>query len=360
MKKLFYIPLACSMLLFGACSDKDSSVDTPTGIVLELSAVNKLDNGFGRAPLYSQEAVQSVEVVNVYVFQKQPDPSTDYLYIKTIPITPWLKGSTFQRHEIAQIDDFLQGSYKFLAVGTDKADVNPYTITTMGPTTKFDDVTASLAAFNNAELEIFAGSKAVTVTGTGMRVPIQMTRQVAGLLAYFKNVPTNIENVDVKYLRLTMSSANKTVNLTTGVGSVPKTSPATYDLFNVDLSAQGSTDEVYNGNDLTAQGVVKVDKSQLNGAFLVPINGVTLTLGLYGTDGTTPVKTWTVLDNTSTSINILPNNFYALGTKMQAGNTNGGGGEGSTPDAPIDLLTDQSITVTILPNWSAIHNLVIQ
>lgn len=359
MKKLFSIPLAGCLLLMGACSDKENSMDTPSlnGVVIELSAVNKLDDGF-RAPLYSQEAVQSVEVVNVYVFQKQADPGTDYLWMQTIPITGWVKGSTFQRYEIATADDFPVGSYKFLAVGTDNASVNPYTITSMSSSTKFDDVMASIATASNQELEIFAGSKAasVTVTGGGMRVPIQMTRQVAGLLGYFKNVPAEIGGTTVKFLRLTMSNGNKAVNLTTGVGSSPIA--ANYNIFNVDLSTQSITDGIYNGNDLTAQGVVKLDKTQLNGAFLLPINGVTLTLGLYDTNGA-PLKTWTVLDNLSASLNILPNNFYALGVKTQAGNTNGGG-TGSTPDSPIDLLTDQSITLTILPNWAAFHNLVIQ
>lgn len=357
MKKLFAIPLAAFALLLGACSNSEKS-DQPTGLVLELFAVNGLEDGF-RAPLYSQEAVQSVEVVNVYVFKKQ---GNDYLWTQTIPIT-WNKGNNFSRYEIAQANAFTQGDYKFLAVGTDNASVNPYTITTMTGSTNFDNVTASIANAANQELEIFAGSKQVSVTGSGMRVPIQMTRQVAGLLGYFKNVPTTINGITVGYLKLTMSVANKSVNLTTGVGSVPKTAPATYDIINVNLVPQGSTDLVYNGNDLTEQGVVKLAMTQLNGAFLIPVNGVTMTLGLYGIDGTSVLQSWTIYDNLTTlnsSINILPNNFYTLGTKMQAGNTNGGGGPGSTPDAPIDLMTGQSITITIQPNWSAIHNLVIQ
>lgn len=354
MKKLFAIPLL-SALFFGACSDNEKSASAPEtkGIVFELAAVEKLSDGnISRAPLYSQEAVQSVEVVNVYVFQKS---GADYLYLKTIAISDWTKGSAFMRYEVPAGEMLPEGDYKFLAVGTDAADVNPYTITTPTSSTNFNDFSAWITAANNQELELFAGSKAAMVEGTGVRVPIEMTRQVAGVLGYFKNVPVESNGQTVRYLKLTASNADKMVNLTTGIGSDPLNT--TYDIIHVDLSTQGQNAEgAYTGNDLTAQGVVKLENTQLNGAFLLPVNGITLTLGLYAADNT-PLKTWTVAETGTTVFDILPNHFYSLGTKAQADNTDGGG---TTPDTPIDLMKDQVISITITADWTLIHNLELQ
>lgn len=129
---------------------------------------------------------------------------------------------------------------------------------------------------------------------------------------------------------------------------------------NVDLSGQTiNSDGAYTGNDLSAQGVVKVPNSQLNGTFVVPVTGITLTLGLYDAAGA-PLKTWTVLNDTAeSSYNIVANHFYALGTKI-AKDTTTGTAEHPISDAPIDLMKDQAITVSILPNWALIHNMTIQ
>lgn len=353
MKRFFTVPLAAALLL-GACAENDESkgAKEPQGIVFELSAVEKLTDGFGtRAPLYSQEAVQAVEVVNVYVFAQS---GVDYLYTKTFPVT-WTKGSTFKRFEIPAGQTLAPGSYKFLAVGRDNDQVNPYNFTNPTPTTKFDDFSAWITSLANQELELFAGSQIAVIVGTGARIPIQMTRQVAGVLGYFKNVPADINGSTVKYLRLTVSNANKMVNLTTGFGSDPGNTA--YNIINVDLSTQTvNSNGAYSGNDLTAQGVVKLPNTQLNGAYLIPINGVTMTLGLYDA-ANVPLKTWSVIDGVSPLINVLPNHFYALGIKTKTGNTDGGGGVGSIPDAPIDLMKDQVITITIIPDWTLIHNL---
>ena len=92
----------------------------------------------------------------------------------------------------------------------------------------------------------------------------------------------------------------------------------------------------------------------------MPVSNVTLTLGLYAADGTA-IKTCTVKDTLGNStFNILANNFYSLGTKVQAGNVNGGTSDPGDDDNPIDLLTDQNIIISISPAWELIHNLIIQ
>lgn len=349
MKKLFAIPLA-GLLFLSACSDKETE-PKPEGIVFELSAVDKLSNGIeSRGPIYSQDAVHTVSNVNVYVFQKS---GSDYLYLKTFNIPSWTTGSNFKRYDVPTADRVPQGDYKFLAVGRDASDL--FTLTTLNASTNYNTMAASVATAGQ-EIEIFSGTKDATVPADlGVRVPITITRQVGGILGYFKNVPTDVGGVAVRYLRLSVSGGNKMVNLTTGVGSSPGVG---YNIINVDLSTQGvSTDgTVFTGNDLTAQGVVKVANSQLFGAYVIPVNGVQLTLALYAADGIQVLKSWNIVNSGSTSIDITPNNFYALGTKVQMGNTTGGG----TPDAPIDLLTDQVISVTIAPAWGNIYNLGIE
>lgn len=345
MKKS-HLLIAAFALLLGACSSPKDVQEEPQGpIVFEISAVNSLDT---RA-IYSQEAVHSVENVKVYVFKK--DEFGNYLYFKTFDITPWIKGSNFERYQVTEM--LPEADYKFLGIGRDATD--NFILPTLDGSTNYDNF---LVSVNNAgqETEIFAGTKTATLTSQGMRIPIVISRQVAGVLAYFKNVPSEIGNTPVKFLRITVSSANKAVNVTTGAGSSPAT--GSFNVFNMDLSGQASIDGVYVGNDLLLQGVVKVPNSQLNGAFLMPVNSVTFTVGLYSA-ADVPLKTWTVTDGILSTISVMPNHFYSFGTKV-AKNTIIGTIDNPTPDAPIDLLKDQSITVTITPAWAQIHNMVIQ
>lgn len=86
-----------------------------------------------------------------------------------------------------------------------------------------------------------------------------------------------------------------------------------------------------------------------------------MTLGLYDAGGTA-IKEWIVKDSNggASTFNILPNNFYSLGMKAKAGNVNGGTTDPGDDDAPVDLLQDQNLVITISPAWELIHNLVIQ
>ena len=72
----------------------------------------------------------------------------------------------------------------------------------------------------------------------------------------------------------------------------------------------------------------------------------------------------TVSDTNSsgaTQFNLMANHFYALGVKGATGSVDGGTpGNPGDDDAPVDLLTDQNIVITISPAWELIHNLVIQ
>lgn len=360
MKKWMFF-VAAGLSVFAACSNEDDLTTQPQpedgSVTFELSAVNKLSNGIStRAPVYSQEASQHVTRVSIYAFQFASG-SSSYLYYKTYTVTDWSDGTTFKNFAVPDGNKLPGGTYKFLAVGRDASDL--FSITTPTSTTSYGDMLATITN-TGQESEIFSGSAEATVTDQGARVSIEMIRKVAGILGYFKNVPQQLNNSTVRYLRLTVSNSNQQVNLTTGTGI--NTTPVSYNIINLDLSGQAVSDGVFTGNDLSSQGVVKVANSQLGGAFYMPVSGVNMTLGLYDTTGTA-IKEWTVKDNTNnaTTFDILANHFYSLGTKGVAGSTNGGTpGDTGDDDNPIDLLIDQNIVITISPAWSLIHNLVIQ
>lgn len=349
MKKILLL-FAATAAVFSSCSKENhEGAQVPDGgLVFEVSTKNALDT---RADLYSQEAVHQVERVSIYAFQKT---GADYLYLKTFTFDTWIKGTSFQRYDVLPADNVPMGDYKFLAVGRDLTD--NYTLPTLvEEITNYNDFTATIGALGT-ETEIFAGSSDATVSSTGMRVSIEITRKVAGVLGYFKNVPTSIDGTAVQYLRLSISNSDTIVNLTTGTGNTP--TGTSFNLIDVDLSGQGQADGVYTGNDLSAKGVVKLDNTQLNGAFVLPVGNISMTLGLYSATNA-PLKTWTIKDGVNTLFNITANHFYALGTKTATGNTTGTG-DPAIPDAPIDLMTEQEIGVTINPVWSAVHNLTIE
>lgn len=334
-----------------ACSkDEQTGSNLPDGTLrFEVAAESAPDT---RADLYSQEPVHSVADVKVYVFQKS---GPNYLYLKSYSM-PWTTGASFGRYDVPAGETVPAGDYKFLAVGRDASD--NYTLPALtANSTRYEDFVVSVAAAG-LETEIFSGSYAATVASEGMRIPVTITRQVAGVLGYFKNIPANIGGTAVRYLRLSISNSNKSLNLTTGLGTSP--TGASYNLINVDLSGQTvNADGAYTGNDLSSRGVVKLPNSQLNGVFVVPVTGITLTLGLYDATNA-PLKTWTVLNDTAeSSFNIVANHFYALGTKVAAGTTTGTP-DNPIADAPVDLMKDQAITVSVLPNWALIHNMTLQ
>lgn len=357
MRKIMLMA-AVSMIMFACSNEKDeNSLPVPeSGQVFELSVVNEPVNGIEarNRPLFSQEALQEVERVNIHVFQNN---GTDYVYLKTYNVPGWTKGSTFMRFPVPDSDKLPAGSYNFLLVGQEATDNYTMVTPTVG-TTKVSDMTASITA-PGMESEIFAGLQAVTVASEGIRVSMQMTRKVAGVLGYFKNVPAMLNGTAVQYLRLIVSNADTKVLLSNGIGSVP--TGAAYTIFETNFAGQTVTsDGVYSGIDLTAQGVVKLPNSQLFGKYMMPIGAVTMTLGLYDASNNV-LKSWTVLDGASTTLNITANHFYSLGRKVSKGDTTGGGTpDPGDDDSAVDLLKDQSISITIDPSWNTLHNLTIQ
>ncbi|WP_291530659.1 FimB/Mfa2 family fimbrial subunit [Bacteroides sp. UBA939] len=360
MKKWMFFFVA-SLFVFAACSNDDEPVAQPQPtkgtVTFEISAVNKLNEGLpSRAPVYSQAAVQHVTRVSIYAFKSD---GAKYLFTKSFEVTGWSDGTTYMRYAIPDDEELPVGTYRFLAVGRDATDL--FTVTTpVADNTDYETMEATIAKGGD-ETEIFAGSADATIDTEGVRVRIEMTRKVAGILGFFKNIPATMDGKTVKYLRLTVSDCNINVNLSTGTSN--NTAIVPYNIVDIDLSTQTETNGIYGGNDLTGQGVVKAANTQLGGSFYMPIASVTMTLGLYD-ENNAAIKEWSVMDGANgnvTTLDILANHFYSLGTKGAAGSTDGGTpGDTSDDDSAIDLLIDQNIVITVDPAWSTIHNLTIQ
>lgn len=355
MKKILFAIL--TSVIFVACSNDDDSshIDGDQNkLIFDISAVSSLNNLKAGQPIHSQEASHNITNVNVIAFK---EVSGVYVYEKTFTISGWSLSNTSQQHIVDNADMLSAGNYSFIALGRSSND--NYTLTTLtAGTTKYEDYVASVQNSGD-EYELFAGTgEATIVAGGGARVRLDMTRKVGGLLGYFTNIPEYYEGTKVRYLRLSISAANKEVVISSGLGK--QAADNGYNIIDIDLSLQNVLNGVYTGNDLSSAGVVKLGNSQLGGAYLIPVNNVRFTLGLYDANEQ-PVKEWTVLNGTDTSFNILPNNFYSIGTKAKANSTDGGTPEDeSDDDKASDLLTNQEIEITISDDWETLHDLTIQ
>lgn len=357
MKNILFLALA-SMVMF-ACSNNDGAPlpkEEDSGeIVFEVQTISQPNT---RRPFYSQDTTQAVTRVNVYVFKN--DGSNNYIYQQTIPIPSWTAGTSMKTYTVPTVNKLPLGDYKFIATGQEASDQYVLPVLTAG-TTNYTAVSVSVAAAGNEfPNEFYSGTASYTIAGAGgARIYIPIKRNIAGVLGYFQNVPATYNGTPVRYLRLNITNANTAINLSTGVASAPTGTPL--NVINIDLNGQTITNGIYAGIDLTAQGVVKLPNTQLSGNFVIPVTGINMTLGLYDAGGN-PLKTWVVKnEDGAASFDVSANQLFALGQKVQIGNTNGGTSPTPTndDDSAIDLLIDQEITVHISSAWGVIHNMTI-
>ncbi len=226
------------------------------------------------------------------------------------------------------------------------------------------------AAPSNPANVIFAGNVTQAVLATGASIEIDISRQVAGIFIYLTDVPTQIGGKDVAYLRLNITDANTAVNLTTGAGSVP--TGAAYSVISISLATQAvdAANNVYAGPG-DSEGLDIVPNSQIQSAYALPIGNVTMTMVLQDEFGTT-LKTWNVLDSDGGTVNLEPNVLLAIGVKNRADselgddNTNDADtadddtGTVNEDDKPTSLLTDETITVNVLRNWTDVQDLTLE
>lgn len=226
MKKGMFFALAASSLLFSACSSDDAVVSTEgqneavQQIVLQVaSSGDGLTTRAGR-PLYSSEALQTIENVRVLIY------NADTKAIVKDEKKDWTTSTTYTNHGrqltlTYKGDERLsEGSYKVMAVGySDNSDYT-YALDVTGTTLTgktYSDITATLKENKVAE-EVFAGDAALTIgadknitnltSGEKNGVAVTLHRQVAGSFGYFQNIPASVNGTAAATLRLVVRDKN--------------------------------------------------------------------------------------------------------------------------------------------------------
>lgn len=290
--------------------------------------------------------------------------------------------------------------YRIVAYGYNET--FPYGEVTEDETTKGLLKSGSFTESTNFSVEeVFAGYvdvKTIETVAKFTTTPrIVLERQVAGMLAYFKNVPAYVNNDKVEKVVVkanaqstgfqfpaALMSANKDLN-----GLSTSTSATTLLTFtitsdnasNFSNANEGDTYTFSNGgkNYVLADGMTAptdlklLDNTLFGGRFILPyashVDSQTLTVELQKSDGTVlrtlKVKTNNPVNGDAYKYDIRCNNFYSIGKKLATDDTTGGEGENpepepEDPDEPVDLSATDEITVTINDAWEVLHNMDVE
>ena len=238
MKKGMFFALAASSLLLGACSSDDAVVSTAgqneavQQIVLQVaSSGDGLTTRAGR-PLYSSQALQTIENVRVMIYKNGTDGDKTIVFDKKVDWTSSVNYNTNGHGRQLTIslkgnDKLEKGKYTIMAVGYSKNSDYDYkldaTVVTDATSLKdkaYKDITATLKSGKNAAEEVFAGDAAIDIDAnkeivmktTGENgVAVTLHRQVAGAFGYFKNIPASVDGKVAKTLQLVTRSKNNTL-----------------------------------------------------------------------------------------------------------------------------------------------------
>lgn len=257
-----------------------------------------------------------------------------------------------------------------------------------------DDVEELFAGVSD-EYETQADKAAFT-----RKASVMITRQVAGMLGYFKNIPTKIGDEVVKYVKVYANANTFTFKfpaqlLTTpdfnGVSSSKNQTPVMeFDMADIATNwNEGTpTDDAYTFENWTdgkpvesvkaplatgymaPEGLKLVENSIFGGRYLIPYSehftSQTLTVELQDENGKA-LKTLNVVtdeqtkpsDGTKNAYDIRCNNFYSIGKKLDTDSTDGGD-PNPDPDEPVDLSGNTDIKVIVNDAWKVLHNMGVE
>ena len=375
-------------MLFSACSnDEDVIIDGANDVNVSGEITLALNAGGSGAetraarPVHSSEAYSEVTDVELKLFKKNGENWEAATGVTTDlaeggwAISNWETQSavspgttdnvTTKTVKLKDLDK--SAEYKLVAYGY-KKDLK----TTL-------DWTAALAvatpnAGENVE-EIFAGEEEFSTNDEGKisttPVLVEMRREVAGVLGYFKNIPEKVGKTTVKSVRVYASSSNTAYNIPSlslqnqcGTAGTERVT-----VLNLAIPTEGVTvvKGIYNWAGKDETNLKTEANSLLGGCFLVPFAKVkdkaTFTIALCDENGN-DLKTWTgVLDKTQTGeddtkiFNVNRNYFYSFGKKLKANTTKP---DPENPDEPIDLSVNTEITIILNNAWGVIHNMGIE
>lgn len=194
--------------------------------------------------------------------------------------------------------------------------------------------------------ELFAGWNTIRLKENfNTDVTITMERRVAGVLAYFTNIPEDVASINVflhknQYKDVPLQKASsydhgsEVCSNSETLMRIPVT-PEDMALEQVDFGPMG-------------EPITKLPGSLLRGAYMLPLDSVagtvSIRVGLYDAGGSL-IKEYTVKTaGGQNDFPILANHFYSLGLKKQEEGT----------DEPVDLGTqDDEMVIWVHGDWQA-------
>ena len=349
--------LAMTALLAASCIKDEPRCSTcdenPDGRGILLSFNDGTDT---RSTLQSSEVdYKDVKDVYLYVFNGI-NGEAECILSEDVD---W-KGDISQQHWIST--DLNAGTYTFLAVGVDD---NPdvYGLTANFKGKKLSECIAHYTGTDKNEMataQIFAGqtTQTVDVEDDVVKVGVTLTRKVAGVLAYLRNIPCKVDfdgaeggKANVTGIRLVLAQPQNTQMpmwpIATDEAPVYGQEPMNDTeenkiLFSYNLAAIGFTEDEdgrYFVKETQEDNILP--NTLLYGAYLLPIKNTTqnntLKLELIGDyiDGTSSqtgkvVKTYTIQNpEGQTDFSLEENKLYSIGKKLSDDSTDG--------DKPADL-----------------------
>ena len=339
MKQIYHILCLLALATLGACQtgDDTNGQEENGQITIKFTA-----EPLTRTTLASSDNVQHVKYVQVYVF----DGTQASAVCVASENVGWKQlqpgGTVTQYYTLKQkLDD---GEYTILAVGLDndkseqegagyayglpkaikvKSETEEGTTLGEAKATLVEDEDHTAADMNKAEL--FAGSNTVTVQPGANRITeITLKRRVAGVMAYFTNIPSDVEEI-------------KLILYDNQYKDVPLIAQTSNDHGTGQLEEEGSTvlldilvnqeilkqEVVYASDEKTVVGT-KLPGTVLQGAYMLPMpapeRGYTLTLVQIKEGEEIKQKNNLVLSNpasgsTGKNFPIEANVFYTIGRK---------------------------------------------
>ena len=333
MKQIYHILCLLALATLGACQtgDDTNGQEENGQITIKFTA-----EPLTRTTLASSDNVQHVKYVQVYVFEGT-DASAVCMASENVG---WKQlqpgGSVTQYYTLKQkLDD--GKTYTILAVGLDndngEREGSGYAYglpDAIKVGTTLDDAKATLAEGRTAadmnKAELFAGSNTVTVQHGANRITeITLKRRVAGVMAYFTNIPSDVKRIQLKLYDNQYKDVPLIAQKSNDYGTVQADGSTV--LLDIEVNQDILKQEVVYASDGTVVGT-KLPGTVLQGAYMLPMppapeSGYTLTLVQIKKSGETQTQQENNLvlsspASGSTGIKNFPieaNVFYTIGRK---------------------------------------------
>lgn len=335
MKQIYHILCLLALATLGACQtgDDTNGQEENGQITIKFTA-----EPLTRTTLASSDNVQHVKYVQVYVFDGT-DPSAVCVASENVGWKQLQPGGTVtQYYTLKQkLDD--GKTYTILAVGLDNDEKEgsgyayglPEAIKVKSETeegTTLGDAKATLAKGRTAadmnKAELFAGSNRVTVQPGANRITeITLKRRVAGVMAYFTNIPSDVKEIQLILYKDQYKDVPLIAQTSNDYGTVQADGSTV--LLDIMVSPAILKQEVVYASDGTTVVGTKLPGTVLQGAYMLPMpapkSGSTLTLVQIKEGGEIKQKNNLVLSSPasgSTGIKNFPieaNVFYTIGRK---------------------------------------------